>query len=346
VDGGVGMKVVHYLNQFFAGLGGEEAAGTEPVRLEGAVGPGRGLAAAGLQVDVTLACGDDFFVEREAEALAQLLHWLDEERPEVLVCGPAFGSGRHGYACGSLAREAGRRGVPVVTAMTPDNPGVLAAEGAAFIVPTSSNVTEMRTVLPKVADLARRLSGAEPIGTAEDEGYLPRGLRTNALVERTGAARAVDLLLAKLAGETRTEVVPPTDRVEPPPPVPDPATATIALVTEAGCVPQGNPDRLPSRRAHLWLRYSLEGVVSLRADAYGSVHAGFDTTVANLDPNRLVPLDAVRELEAEGRIGKLHETFFTTTGVDTPVAAAAKFGQEIAAELHEAGVQAVILTGT
>jgi glycine reductase len=43
---------------------------------------------------------DDFFVEHEAEALSQLLDWLDEERPDVLVCGPAFGSGRHGYACG------------------------------------------------------------------------------------------------------------------------------------------------------------------------------------------------------------------------------------------------------
>ena len=37
------MKVVHYLNQFFAGLGGEEAAGTPPQRIDGAVGPGRGL---------------------------------------------------------------------------------------------------------------------------------------------------------------------------------------------------------------------------------------------------------------------------------------------------------------
>ena len=46
------MKVVHYLNQFFAGLGGEEAAGTPPQRIEGAVGPGRGL---GIDVGVTLA---------------------------------------------------------------------------------------------------------------------------------------------------------------------------------------------------------------------------------------------------------------------------------------------------
>jgi glycine reductase len=87
-------------------------------------------------------------------------------------------------------------------------------------------------------------------------------------------------------------------------------------------------------------------VGSLGADAYQSVHGGFDTTIANLDLNRLVPLDAIRELEAQGRIGKLHDVFYTTTGVDTPVAAAAKFGQEIAADLHAAAVQAVILTGT
>jgi glycine reductase len=81
-------------------------------------------------------------------------------------------------------------------------------------------------------------------------------------------------------------------------------------------------------------------------EAYVSVHAGFDTTFANQDPNRLVPLDAVRELESEGKVGRLHDTFYTTTGVDTPVATAVKFGQEIAAELKSADVSAVILTGT
>ena len=79
---------------------------------------------------------------------------------------------------------------------------------------------------------------------------------------------------------------------------------------------------------------------------YESVHAGFDTTAANADPNRLVPLDAARELERRGSFGSLHEAFYTTSGVDTPVATAAKFGQEIAAELRDADVGAVILTGT
>ena len=340
------MTVVHYVNQFFAGLGGEEAARHEPVRLDGPQGPGRGLAAAGLTVDVTIACGDDFFGERESEALEALLGWLEELDPDVLVCGPSFGSGRYGYACGVLAREAGRRGIPVVAAMTPDSTGVLAAEGAAYIVPTGSNVAGMRDALPVVASIASRLAEGGTIGTPDDEGYLPRGLRVNALAGATGARRAIDLLLAKIAGDVRTEVAPSGDAVPPPPPVGDPGTVRLALVTEAGCVPQGNPDRLPTRHANVWLRYDVTGIDGLDAGAYESVHAGFDTSAANADPNRLVPLDAVRALQREGAIGAVHDAFYTTSGVDTPVAVAARHGQEIAAELRESQVGAVILTGT
>ena len=340
------MTIVHYLNQFFAGLGGEEAAGHEPVRLDGPQGPGRPLAAAGAAPDVTLACGDDHFGEHEAEALATLLAWLEEIRPDVLICGPSFGSGRYGYACGVLAREAGRRGIPVVAAMTPDSPGVMAAEGAAFVVPTGSNVAAMRTVVPVMAGLAVRLAAGEPVGGPEEEGYLPRGLRSNTTSDRTGAVRAIELLLAKLAGDVRTEVGPTGDRVAPAPPVADVSSVRLALVSEAGCVPQGNPDQLPTRHANVWLRYPIGGVDTLAAGTYESVHAGFDTTAGNADPNRLVPLDAARELEGRGAFGSLHDAFYTTSGVDTPVATAAKFGQEIAAELLAAKVGAVVLTGT
>jgi betaine reductase len=337
------MKVAHYLNQFFAGLGGEEAAGAAPVRIEGAVGPGRGLE---LEVAFTLACGDDYFGEHEDEALSALLRWLDEERPDALVCGPSFGSGRYGYACGTLAREAARRGIPAVCGMDPESPGVTAAEGAAYVVPTSSNVAGMREALPRLGALTRRLAAGEEIGPPGEEGYLPRGLRRNEHAGASGAARAIELLLAKLAGETRTEVAAGFDAVPPPPAVEDLARARLALVTEAGCVPQGNPDGLPTIRASRWLRYPLPAEGGLAGGAYESVHGGFDVTAANADPNRLVPLDAVRALLAEGRIGSLHGSFYTTTGNGTPVAAAAKFGQEIAAELRDAGVHAVLLSGT
>ena len=338
--------IVHYLNQFFAGLGGEEAAGHEAVRIDGPVGPGRALAAAGLAPDVTLACGDDRFGEHEEESLGTLLAWLDQLRPAVLVCGPAFGSGRYGYACGVLAREAGRRGIPVVTAMTPDSPGVIAAEGAAYVVPSGSNVAAMKDVVPVVARLALTLAAGDQPGPPDEEGYLPRARRANVLVERTGAERAIELVLAKLRGDVRTEIEPPAELVHPAPAVADPRTVTVALVTESGCVPVGNPDRLQTRRAATWLRYPIDGLGSLDADAYTSVHAGFDTSNAQADPNRLVPLDAARALERDGAIGRLHGEFYTTSGVDTPVASAVAIGREIAAALREAQVGAVILTGT
>lgn len=341
------VRVVHYMNQFFAGLGAEEAAGHEPVRLEGPQGPGRGLTPLGLPVDVTLACGDDYFAEHEDPALATLLAWLEEEAPDVLVCGPAFNSGRYGYACGMLAREASRRGIPVVTAMFPENPGVIAAEGGAYVVPTTANVAGMKDALPVLAAIGVALAEGRDPGSPEEAGYLPRGIRRNEVVDRSGADRALDLVLAKLRGEAfETEVAPAFEVVPPASPVPDVSEALVALVSEAGCVPQGNPDHLVSRRAHAWLAYPIDGVASMSADAYETVHGGFDTTAGNADPNRLVPLDAVRRLETQGRIGRLHPTFYTTTGVDTPVASATRFGQEIAAELVNAGVQAVVLTGT
>jgi betaine reductase len=343
------VRAVHYLNQFFAGLGGEEAAGTPPIRLEGPVGPGRGLAAElhGIEIAATLACGDDYFGEHEEEALAHLLELLDAERPDLLVAGPAFGSGRYGFACARFSRTAAKRlGIPALTAMHEENPGVAAAEGVVLVVPTSVNVAGMREALPRVARLAEALVSGRELGPPAEEGYLPRGFRRNEIAGKPGAERAIDLLLAKLAGETRSEVAGGFDRVSPPPPVPEVSRALLALVTEAGCVPQGNPDRLPTIRAQGWLRYQLAGARTLASGSYESVHGGFDVTLANEDPNRLVPLDTVSALAAEGRIGRIHDVFYTTTGNGTPVAASTQFGREIAAELTEAGVEAVLLSGT
>ncbi len=339
------MKAVHYLNQFFAGLGGEEAADTPPTRLDGAVGPGRGLAAelGGIQVTATLACGDDYFGEHEEVALARLLELLEAEAADVLLCGPAFGSGRYGFACARLGAAAP---IPAVAGMHEENPGVAVAGGNVLIAPTAVNVAGMRDALPRMARLAQALVSGRELGPPEEEGYLPRGIRRNRFAERPGAERAVDLLLAKFAGEVRSEIGGGFDRVPPPAPVPDLSQALLALVTEAGCVPQGNPDRLSAIRARGWLRYPLAGENGLERGAYESVHGGFDVTLANEDPNRLVPLDAARALAREGRIGRIHDSFYTTTGNGTPVASATRFGQEIAAELRDAGVEAVLLSGT
>jgi glycine reductase len=343
------VRAVHYLNQFFAGLGGEEAAETPPTRLQGPAGPGRGLAAElpGIEIVATLACGDDYFGEHEEEALGRLLELLEAERPDLLIAGPAFGSGRYGFACARFSRTAAEQlGLAALAAMHEENPGVAAAEGSVPIAATAVNVAGMREALPRMARLAEALVSGRELGPPAAEGYVPRGFRRNEVAEKTGAERAIELVLAKLAGETRSEVAGGFDRVPPPAPVADVSRALVALVTEAGCVPQGNPDRLPTIRAQGWLRYELGEARTLAAGRYESVHGGFDVTLANEDPNRLVPLDTVSALAEEGRVGRVHDVFYTTTGNGTPVEASARFGREIAAELADAGVEAVLLSGT
>lgn len=67
---------------------------------------------------------------------------------------------------------------------------------------------------------------------------------------------------------------------------------------------------------------------------------------ANENPNRVLPVDVLREFEREGRIGKLHDYFYTTVGNGTSVANAKKFAAEYAQKLLQAGVNAVIMTST
>ena len=126
----------------------------------------------------------------------------------------------------------------------------------------------------------------------------------------------------------------------------DISKSVIALVTSGGIVPRGNPDRIESANASKFGAYSLHGVDRLTAETHQSVHGGYDPTFANEDPNRVLPLDVVRDLEREGRIGRLHETYYATVGNATSVDRAQQYGVEIAAELVNVGVQAVILTST
>ena len=76
------------------------------------------------------------------------------------------------------------------------------------------------------------------------------------------------------------------------------------------------------------------------------LHGGFDTTLINLDPHRVVPLDVTRELEREGAIGSLFDELFTTTGNTSVIPDMRRFAREMAEALKEAGVEGVILTTT
>ena len=156
------------------------------------------------------------------------------------------------------------------------------------------------------------------------------------------------MLLKKMSAEpfTTEYAMPVFDRVQPAPPIHDMSTARLALVTSGGIVPRGNPDRIEAASASRFGVYSLQGLSAFSGQTHQTAHGGYDPTFANADPNRVLPLDVVRELESEGAFGSLHGSYYATVGNGTSVAAAEQFGRAIAKLLLADGVQAVILTST
>ncbi len=345
------FRVVHYINQFFANIGGEEMAHVAPELREGFVGPGLAFNQAWkgeAEIVATIVCGDSHFAEHEKEAKAQILAWVKEKKPDLFIAGPAFNAGRYGYACANVALAVKEElGIPVLTGMYEENPGA-DLKDKILIVPTANSAAGMRKAAPVMAKLALKLMKGEKLGASCEDGYMPNGVRVNFFEKERGSKRAVDMLLKKLADKpfTTEYPMPSFDRVAPNPAVKDLSHATVALCTSGGIVPKGNPDHIESSSASHYGEYCIKGVEKLTAETYETAHGGYDPVYANDNPNRVLPVDVMREFEREGRIGKLHDYFYTTVGNGTSVANAKKFAAEYAQKLLQAGVNAVIMTST
>ena len=346
------IKVVHFINQFFAGVGGEDKADYKPEVREGAVGPGLALNAAfkgEAEITHTVVCGDSYFNENLDVAKKAVLDMISAQKPDVVVCGPAFNAGRYGVACGTVAAAVKEElGLPVVTGMYAENPGADMFKNKVYTIATKDNAAGMRDAAPKLAALALKLAKGEPVGASAEEGYMPNGIRVNFFEAERGSTRAVKMLLNKLAGKPYTTEfpMPSFDRVTPNPAVVDMAHATVALVTSGGIVPKGNPDHIESSSASKFGRYCIEGVTDLTEETHETAHGGYDPVYANGDADRVLPVDVLRKMEQEGKIGGIYPYFFTTVGNGTAVASAKKYGAAIGKELRDAGVQAAILTST
>lgn len=344
-------RVVHYINQFFAQIGGEEMAHIAPELREGFVGPGMALNQAWkgeAEIVKTVVCGDSYFAEHEKDAKAQILEWVKAEKPDLFIAGPAFNAGRYGYACANICAAVKEElGIPVLTGMYEENPGA-DLKNKVMIVATANSAAGMRKAAPVMANLALKIMKGEKIGASCEEGYMNMGVRVNFFEKERGAKRAVDMLVKKLAGKPFvTEYpMPSFDRVPPNPAVKDLSKATIALCTSGGIVPKGNPDHIESSSASHYGEYNIAGVQSLTSGKYETAHGGYDPVYANEDPNRVLPVDVLREFEREGKIGKLHDFFYTTVGNGTAVASAKAFAADYAKKLLAAGVDAVIMTST
>ena len=345
------LRIVHYLNQFFGQEGGEEKGGMGPLLKQGPCGPGvafaKELADLGVIVG-SVICGDNYMAEHTEQAVGELLPMIRSLQSDLLIAGPAFNAGRYGPACGAVCKAVQEElRIPAVTAMYPENPGVDLYRRDVLIVKAGPSAAGMRDAVRAMSALLRKRVAGEPT-SPEADGYLPSGIRENVRAARSGAVRAVDMLLTLLAGgEITTELpMPVFDYVPPAPPVRDMARARIALVTEGGFVPTGNPDQLESSRAGKYLRYELHGVESLSGMDFQTVHGGYNNAFVNADPNRLVPVDALRALTREGRVGEMADYVYSTTGNGTSFENSRAFGAAIAAALKQDKVQGVILTST
>ena len=121
-------KVVQYINQFFAQIGGEEKADVPPQVVKGIVGPGNLLAAnlgPDYEIVATVICGDSYFGDNLEKVKAELIEMIKENNPDLFVAGPAFNAGRYGVACGTMAKVVLEElNIPVITGMYKENPGV------------------------------------------------------------------------------------------------------------------------------------------------------------------------------------------------------------------------------
>lgn len=346
------IRVVQYINQFFAQIGGEEKADIPAELREGPVGPGLALNQAWgdeAEVVATVICGDSYFNENLEKAQAEVLEMVKSQNPDLFIAGPAFNAGRYGVACGTIAKAVqDNLNIPVLTGMYVENPGADMFKNDVLIVSTKNSAAGMRDAIKYMAPLALKLAKHEPIGASCQEGYMPNGVRVNFFEEERGSKRAVDMLIKKLADKPFTTEfpMPDFDRVEPNPAVKDLAHAKIALVTSGGIVPKGNPDHIESSSASHYGEYDITGVMDLTEDTYETAHGGYDPVYANEDADRVLPVDVLRDMEKEGIIGELHHLFYTTTGNGTAVASAKAFADEFSQKLKADGVDAVILTST
>lgn len=346
-------RVLHYLNQFFGGLGGEEAAGTRLTLLEGARGPGNALMRLDPEIEIiaTLVGGDNYVAEHLDAAVDEAVALVAQQHAAVpldmLIAGPAFNAGRYGMACAAIcAAVESRLGIPALTALYPESAAVEVYRRQVSILAAADDVMGMAEALEAMARAVRKRMTGSPLGLKD--GMLPKGVRENYFASHTGAERAVEMLLTRMkGGPISTEYpMPEFDRVPPAPPIGSASNSVIALITSGGIVPKGNPDRIESASASHFGAYSIAGLDRLDPASHQSVHGGYDPTYANADPNRVLPLDAARSLEREGRIGRLLETYYATVGNATSVDQARRFGIEIAPLLVNEGVQAVVLTST
>ncbi|MEJ7666348.1 MAG: glycine/sarcosine/betaine reductase selenoprotein B family protein [Hymenobacter sp.] len=349
---GLMARVVHYLNQFFVGAGGEDAAASPPSSQPMAPSA---LADAWPSCSVTELRDRGHRLlrrrrrRRRPEAVAEILALIQAAKPDLVVTGPAFTSGRYGLACARVAaaatagRAAGRR------AMHPGQPRPRRGRRRTGGAPAARRpgAWGRRSTTPGRRRPSAWLAG-EALTAADGRSGTPARPAAHG---RRNAARAGGRPGAGPPG--RATGTPP--RSPSPlrpgdarrPPVADLGAATVALVTEGAPGPRRQPRRASSRpgppsgcatRSTAWRSSSR---ASGGRSTAGSPRCG-------PTPTRTASCPSTWPASSSGRAPSASCTteYLVTAGNGTSVANARRFGIEWAADLRHSGARAAILTAT
>lgn len=345
------MKIVHYINQFYAQIGGEEKADTPlSVRENAIIGPGLALKAAmgeDTEIVATIVCGDNYFNENPEEAASGVAAAIDKYGPDIVVAGPAFNAGRYGMACGTVLKICFGKGIPAFTGMYPENPGADMFRTYGYITKTKNSAAGMRSAIADMVALIRKVLTDPRSLDPKADNYIRRGQRINRFSDKTGAERCVEMMLNKVNGRPYETELPMAvyNRVSPAPAIKDLSKAVIALVTTGAVVPEGNPDHIETGIATKFGTYSfVKDYGGFDMPRHQMIHGGCDPVYVQEDPNRMIPADVLKDMEAEGKIGKLCDTLFVTSGNGCSTNNAVAFGQAIASKLKAMKVDGIILT--
>lgn len=179
---------------------------------------------------------------------------------------------------------------------------------------------------------------------------VPLGKKTNIIpfinYHTPAPERCLDMLLAKYHGQKfQTEVIMTAPEKAVVPKLKCAlADATLLLITDGGLVPSFNPDRIPSSSASKFGIYSIKNMPRLNPDDFEVSHQGYDNSYVEEDPNRMIPLDALRSLEIEGKIKKIYPYFLSTTGVMMSKKQSEQIAKRMAQYAVTHAVDAVLIT--
>ena len=347
---------MHYMNQFFAGKGGEDKADLPAGSIDGVVGPGKRLQEKleeSAEIVVTAYCGDNYFSEHTDESLEAILKIAREYKVDLLVAGPAFNSGRHGFACAQVCHAASNSlGLHCISAMHPENPGIETyiqyKDRRVFALPAAKDVSGMEDALSRMAQFAQKIVTGSTIGPAAEEGYIPRGIRVVDPVSNSGVERALEMLLSHHFSRPYVTEIPIEIPAKNPiaSPVADLAHAHLAVVTEAGIVPEGNPDEFKTHHNTRWGKYSIERLSSMKEGRWEIKHGGWGSSFMAANPNFGVPLDVLREINRDGSFNRLYPCFYSMCGLNGAISDMRRIGREIASDMKNEGIDCVLLVAT